>query len=142
MAEQTLGNFYNSCDSSHRELYSVLIREWEELGLAWSFSDRAIALGSNSVTKDEVLTFFRLQPGESFYPAVITIDTDAWRGWLGQEEADIFLRDIRAIPGLQHKQRENIFSIIDAGHLSGPTQQQLRDLIKRFGFRSPELTAR
>ncbi len=142
MAEQTLGDFYGSCDAMHREFYSVLIREWEELGLVWSWSDRAIALGSNSVIKDEMFILFRLQPGESIYPATISIDTDDWRERLGQEEADIFLREVRAIPGLQHKQRENIFSIVDAGHLSGPTQQRLRDMIKRLGFRIPELTAR
>jgi hypothetical protein len=142
MAEQTLGDFYGSCDAMHREFYSVLIREWEELGLTWSWSGRAIALGSNSVIKDEMLIFFHLQPGESIYPATISIDTDAWRERLGQEETDIFLRDIKAIPGLQHKQRENIFSIVDAGHLSGPTQQRLRDMIKHLGFRIPELTAR
>ena len=141
MAEQTLGDFYGSCDAMHREFYSVLIREWEEIGLVWSWSDRAIALGSNSVIKDEMFILFRLQPGESIYPAAISIDTDAWRERLGQEEPDIFLREVRAIPGLQHKQRENIFSIVDAGHLSGPTQQRLRDMIKRLGFRIPELTA-
>jgi hypothetical protein len=142
MVEQTLGDFYGSCDAMHREFYSVLIREWEELGLNWSWSGRAVALGSNSVIRDEMLILFRLQPGESIYPAEISIDTDDWRERLGQEEPDIFLREIRAIPGLQHKQRENIFSIVDAGHLSGPTQQRLRDMIKRLGFRIPELTAR
>jgi hypothetical protein len=142
MAEQTLGDFYGSCDAMHREFYSVLIREWEEIGLVWSWSDRAIALGSNSVIKDEMFILFRLQPGESIYPAAISIDTDDWRERLGQEEPDIFLREVRAIPGLQHKQRENIFSIVDAGHLSGPTQQRLRDMIKRLGFRITELTAR
>jgi len=141
MAEQTLGNFYSSCDAAHRELYSVLIHEWEELGLAWSWSGRSVAFGSKSAIKDELLIFFHLQPGESIYPAVISIDTDLWRTRLGQQEADIFLSDIRAIPGLQHKQRENIFSIVDPGHLSGPTQQRLRDLIKHFGFRLPELVA-
>ncbi|MES0372438.1 MAG: hypothetical protein ABUK11_09195 [Mariprofundaceae bacterium] len=141
MAEQTLGNFYNSCDMIHREFYSVLIHEWEDLGLAWDWSDRAVALGSKSVIRDETFIFFRLQPGESIYPAAISIDTDAWREYIGQEEADIFLRDIRMISELQHKQRENIFSIIDPGHQSGPTQQKLRDLIKGFGFRIPELVA-
>lgn len=141
MSEQTLGNFYNSCDMIHRELYSVLIHEWEELGLTRSWSGRAVALGSKSVIKDETLIFFRLQPGESIYPAAITIDTDAWRESLGQEVVDIFLGDIKAIPELQYKQRESIFSILDPGHQSGPTQQKLRDLIKHFGFRIPELVA-
>jgi len=142
MTEQTLGNFYNSCDATHREFYSVLIREWEELGLTWSWSGRAIAFGSKSAIKDELLIFFHLQPGESIYPAAITIDTDSWRSLLGQQEADIFLRGVRAIEGLEHKQRDNIFSIVDPGHMSGPMQQKLRDLIKGFGFRIPELVAR
>lgn len=142
MVEQTLGDFYGSCDTMHRELYSVLIREWGEAGLTWSWAGRAIALGSKSVIRDETLIFFCLQPGENIYPAAITIDTDAWREKIGQEETDIFLREIRAIPGLQHKQRENVFSIVDPGHLSGPTQQHLRDMIKQLGFRIPELTAR
>lgn len=86
------------------------------------------------------LSFFVYNPAKAS-TAAITIDTDAWRECLGQEEADIFLRDIRAIPELQHKQRGNIFSIVDPGHQSGPTQQKLRDLIKHFGFRIPELVA-
>ncbi|MDX8403518.1 MAG: hypothetical protein R8K54_03825, partial [Mariprofundaceae bacterium] len=98
MAEQTLGNFYSSCDAIHREFYSVLIHEWEEIGLAWSWSGRGVALGYRSVIKDETLIFFCLLPGENIYPAAMTINTDDWRESVGQEEADIFLRDIRAIP--------------------------------------------
>lgn len=139
MAEQRLGNFYLSCDTMHRELYSVLIYEWQEIGLDWEWSDRSIVLGCRSVVRDEFLRFFFLQPGEHIYPASITIDADHWREMIGQEETDSFLREIKAIHELHHKQRENIFSIDDPGHLSGPAQQQLRDVMKQFGRRTPEL---
>mgnify|MGYP005844149429 CR=1 FL=1 len=138
MAEQTLGNFYLSCDTMHRELYSVLIYEWQEIGLDWEWSERSIVLGCRSVARDEFLRFFALQPGENIYPASITIDSDCWRELIGQEETDSFLREIKAIHEIHHKQRENIFSIDDPGHLSGPAQQQLRDVMKRFGRRMPE----
>jgi hypothetical protein len=56
-----------------------------------------------------------------------------------QEEVDAFLRDAKAIHELHHTQRDNIFSFDDPGHLSGPAQQQVRDVIRRFGMRLPEL---
>ena len=139
MSEQTLGNFYLSCDTMHRELYSVLIYEWQEIALDWEWAERAIALGRTSVAKGAFLQFFYLEPGENIYPAAITLNTDHWREWIGQEETDAFLRQVKAIHELQHKQRESIFSIDDPGHLSGPAQQQLRDVIKHFGMRLPEL---
>jgi len=139
MAEQSLGNFYLSCDTMHRELYSVLIYEWQEIGLDWEWKDRSIVLGRKSIAKDAFLHFFYLQPGENIYPAAIALDTDQWRELVGQEETDAFLREIKAIHELHHKQRENIFSVDDPGHLSGPAQQQLRDVIRRFGMRSAEL---
>ena len=139
MAEQTLGNFYLSCDTMHRELYSVIIYEWQDLGLEWEKVDRAIVLGRRSVAKDGLLHFFYLQPGENIYPAGITINTDEWRQLIGQEETDAFLREIKAIHELHHKQRDNIFSIDDPGHLSGPAQHHLRDAVRRFGMRTSEL---
>lgn len=141
MAEQTLGNFYLSCDTIHREIFSVMIHEWQEAGLTWEWSDRAIVLGNHSVIKDRFLGMFSLQPGEGIYPARITLDTDFWRELIGQEETDAFLRDLRSIHGLQCRQQDNLFSIIDPGHQSGPIQQQLRDQIRGFGLRLPELVA-
>jgi len=141
MSEQTLGNFYLSCDTIHRELYSVIIREWQEAGLEWSWADRAIALGRRSVIKDQLLNFFYLNPGENIYPASISLDTDVWHDLLGQEVTDAFLRELKAIHSLSCKQQDNIFSIEDPGHLSGPSQQMLRDVLGRFAFRIPELVA-
>ncbi len=141
MSEKRLGDFYLSCDTIHRELFSIIIYEWQEMGLEWDWSDRAIALGRRSVVKDQMLNFFYLQPGENIYPACITLDTDFWRELFGQEETDAFLGKVKSIHGLQYRQRDNIVSIDDPGHLSGSVQQQLREQIKHFGFRIPELIA-
>lgn len=141
MAEQTLGNFYLSCDTAHREIYSVIIHEWQESGLQWQWSGRAIALGRASVIREKFLTFFQLLPGEGIYPASISIDVDYWRELIGQEEADAFLRNIETMHGLQCRRVENVFSIVDPGHLSGTLQQQLRDQLRRFSLRIPELVA-
>ncbi len=141
MNEQTLGNFYLSCDTLHRELFSIIIHEWQEAGLAWRWSGRAIALGSRSVIRDQVLNFFYLQPGESIYPACISLDTEFWRELLGEEETDAFLHEVKSIHGLHCRRREQMFIMDDPAHLSGPLQQQLRDCIKRLGYRLPELIA-
>ncbi len=141
MSEQTLATFYQSCDMIHRELFSVMIYDWQETGLEWCYADRAVALGSHSVRKDQMLQFFYLNPGESIYPASISMDTDFWREMLGEEETDSFMRELKAIHGMKCQQRNQTFSIDDPGHLSGPQQQQLRDKIKRFGLRLPELVA-
>ena len=141
MSEQTLGNFYLGCDTIHRELFSVLIYEWQEIGLTWSWADRSIALGSRSATKDQQLNFFFLNPGENIYPASVSLDTAAWRELIGQESTDTFLAQVKTVHGLSFKQRDNIFAIEDPGHMSGPIQQQLRDIIKGFGYRIPQLVA-
>lgn len=141
MAEQTLGSFYLSCDVIHREIFSVMIHEWQETGLAWEWSGRDIVLGSHSVIKERFLGMFYLQPGEGIYPARITLNTDFWRELIGQEETDVFLRELQSIHGLQCRRQENLFSIIDPGHQSGPVQQQLRDQVKHFGLRLPGLVA-
>jgi len=139
--EQTLGTFYQHCDMIHRELFSVMIRDWQEAGLDWCFAGRSLALGTHSVRKNQMLHFFYLNPGEHIYQASISIDLDDWRELLGQEETENFLRDIKLIHGMKHKKRDQTFSIDDPGHLSGPQQQQLRDLVKRLGLRLPELVA-
>jgi len=141
MTEQTLGNFYLSCDTSHRELYSVIIHEWQESGLQWQWDDRNLALGMRSVMRDSYFSFFRLQPGEGIYPASITLDLDFWRELIGQEETDAFIRSIESMHGVQYRRRDNIFAIVDPGHLSGSLQQQLRDQFKRFALRVPDLVA-
>lgn len=141
MTEQTLGNFYLSCDTSHREIYSVIIHEWQESGLQWQWNGRNIALGTRSVVRDQFFSFFQLQPGEGIYPASITLDLAYWRDLIGQEEADSFVRSLEQMHGLQCRQRENLFAIVDPGHLSGSLQQQLRDQLKRFALRVPELVA-
>ncbi|MFQ5519533.1 MAG: hypothetical protein ACE5E3_05995 [Mariprofundus sp.] len=122
MTEQTLGTFYMGCDTSHRELYSIIIHEWQQAGLDWVWADGAVALCSHSVSKGEALRFFYLQQGESIYPASIRLDTDFWRETVGQEETDTFLRKIKVIHGLTCRQREQMFSIEDPGHVSGATQ--------------------
>lgn len=141
MPEQTLGNFYLSCDTAHREIYSVLIHEWQENGLKWQWDGRDILLGNMSVIRDRYLGFFRLQPGEGIYPAAITIDMDQWREMIGQEETDKFLQSIELIHGLNCRRQDGRFSIVDPGHLSGSLQQLLRDRLKQFAIRIPDLVA-
>lgn len=141
MMEQTLGNFYLSCDTSHRELYSVIIHEWQESGLQWKWDDRNLALGMQSVVRDRYFAFFQLQPGEGIYPASITLDLDFWRELIGQEETDTFVRSIESMHGVQCRRRDNIFAIVDPGHLSGSLQQQLRDQFRRFAMRVRDLVA-
>lgn len=141
MAEQTLGNFYLSCDTTHRELYSVLIHEWQESGLQWQWEGRNIALGRRSVVRDRFFGFFMLQPGEGIYPANISMDLAFWRETIGQEECDLFIKSTELMHGLQFRRQEGVFTIVDPGHLSGSLQQQLRDQIRRFALRLPDLVA-
>lgn len=141
MTEQTLGNFYLSCDTTHREIYSVIIHEWQESGLQWQWEGRNIVLGATSVIREQFFSFFKLQPGEGIYPAAITFDLAHWRDLIGQEETDNFVRSIESLHGMQCRRMEGVFAIADPGHLSGSLQQQLRDRLKRFALRIPELVA-
>ncbi|MDX8396622.1 MAG: hypothetical protein R8K22_09430 [Mariprofundaceae bacterium] len=141
MSEQTLTNFYAGCDGQHREFFSVLIHEWEELGLPWEWQDKALAFGYRSVIHDCFLTFFRLHAGGGVNVAMITLDHDEWGRRLGIEEADRFFHSLTTLYGIKHKRRDEELRILAPGHLSGPQQSELRSFIRKFGSRLPEFVA-
>lgn len=143
MSEKTLGDFYALCDGAHREFYSVLIREWEELGLPWLWQDDTVGLGFRSVMREKEVCFFLLQRGFDIYPPMIRLQQRVWQAWLGKEESDRIMASLQHIPGLDVVvNRDGDLVIQDPGNTSGPVQQQLRNTIKSFGFRLPELVGR
>lgn len=142
MSEKNLGDFFALCDSAHREFYSVLIREWEELGLPWMWQDDMVGLGFRSATREREVVFFLLHRGFDIYPATIRLNRDLWNQWLGKEAADRIMESLERVQGLDAVVRNSELVISDPGNTSGPVQQQLRDQIKSFGFRLPELVGR
>lgn len=139
MSEKTLGDFYMLCDSAHREFYSVLVREWEELGLPWLWQGDSIGLGFRSVTRGRDVVFFLLGRGFDIYPPAIRLNRDAWDEWLGKEEAERIMGALEQIHGLDAMIRGGEMVIDAPGNVSGPVQQQLRDKIRSFGFRLHDL---
>jgi len=143
MAEPTLAEFYLRCDNLHRELYSVMSREWQESGQAVRLGENGLLLCLRSVRAggDEGVTLFELLPGAGIEPASIVLNLDEWRRWFGEEEADAIVRKVEAIHGLQHKRQNGMFSIIDPGHMSGPMQQGLRDEMLSLARRGSDMIA-
>ncbi|HXH72329.1 MAG TPA: hypothetical protein VNI58_05875 [Mariprofundaceae bacterium] len=144
MANGTLSDFYIRCDNLHRELYSVMAREWQEVGQAVRQSERGLklCLRSVSVGGEEGLALFELLPGAGTAPASIVLNLNDWRRWFGEEEAEAMMRHVTDIQGLQHKSRDGVFSIIDPGHMSGPMQQALRNLVLQIARRGSDMVAR
>jgi len=142
MSEKTLGDFYALCDSAHREFYSVLIREWEELGLPWLWHGDSVGLGYRSAMRDREMIFFLLDRGFDIYPPAIRLDRMMWQEWLGKEESDRIMEALEQIHGLDAVVRGNDMVIDAPGNTSGPVQQKLRDKIRAFGFRLPDLLGR
>jgi len=139
----TLSDFYIRCDNLHRELYSVISREWQEAGQAVHLGERGLKLCLRSVRlgDDEGATMFELLPGAGTAPSTIIVNRDDWRRWFGEEEAEAIIRHLTDIQGLQSKIRDGVFSIIDPGHMSGPMQQALRNLILDIARRGGDLIA-
>lgn len=143
MTEATLADFYLRCDPLHRELYSVMSREWQEVGQAVRSDDAGLCLYLRSVRvgDGEGLPLFCLSPGAGRDPATIALQTDTWREWFGEEQVDAMLRCIQAIDGIRFEERDGRFSIVDPGHMSGPMQQALRDVILDMARRGSDLIA-
>lgn len=143
MTDTTLSEFYMRCDSLHRELYSVISREWQEAGQAVRAGEDGLRLCLRSVRAggEEGLVLFELLPGSGAVPASIVLNLDEWRRWFGEEESDTIVRKVEAIHGLQFKQRDGIFSIVDPGHMSGPMQQGLRDVLLELARRGGDMIA-
>ncbi|MFQ5582226.1 MAG: hypothetical protein ACE5F3_06335 [Mariprofundaceae bacterium] len=142
MEETELSTFYASCDAPHREFFSVLVREWQQTGLPWEIQGHVLGLCGRSVTRqDGSLCLFELRPEQGIESASIGMNLDTWRSWLGQEESDAFVQAVKQIDGLKHKTRGSLFMILEPGHMSGPMQQGLRDLVRRLATRLPDLIA-
>ena len=136
----SLNDYYMYCDDAHRELYSVLLNDWQEIGLAWACEDKVLNLGMMSVAKDQMLTFFSLHAGSAI-PSSIQLNVSDWRRYLGQENMASFVGDIRRIQGLQIKERGDVLKIENAGHVLQATQKELRNLLHHFAVQLPNKVA-
>ena len=140
MKENTLNDFYLFCDSEHRELYSVLLYDWQEMGLAWRCDSGVVSLGVNSVMKGGMFVCFSLHTGGA-EPSSIRVDMEQWREQLGQEDMARFIAEIRQLQGLSCQQREYAFIIENPAHILAPVQKQLRNIIHQFGVKLPNKIA-
>jgi len=137
MSEPTLVDFYAFCDSAHREFFSAVIYEWDEAGLARIWCDHAIGLAARSVARGGHVTIFELHPGGGQTTAAIRIDTHHWHRVLGYDETSRFIREIENESGIRHRLENGIFSIESPGHLVGPLQRKVRDMINDLGRSLP-----
>ncbi|PCI44194.1 MAG: hypothetical protein COB41_05015 [Proteobacteria bacterium] len=140
MKTNTLNNFYLFCDGEHRELYSVLLYDWQEMGLAYCCDAKVLSLGINSVIKGEMFVCFSLHTGGA-EPAAIRIDMNQWRRQLGQEYTASFAADVRRLQGLSCQQRGDVFVIENPAHILAPTQKKLRNMMHQFGATLPNKVA-
>jgi len=140
MKENSLNDFYLFCDGEHRELYSVLLHDWQEIGLAWRCDAKVLILGINSVMKGGMFECFSLHTGGA-EPSSIRIDMPQWRKQLGQEYTVSFITDICRLQGLSCQQREHTFVIENPAHILAPVQKQLRNIIHQFGVILPNKMA-
>ncbi len=140
MEENTLNDFYLFCDGEHRELYSVLLYDWEEMGLAWCCESGVLSLGINSAIKDIMFVCFSLHTGGA-EPSSIRLDLNQWRKQLGQEDTAKFIADIRRLQGVSCQQRGDIFVIENPAHILAPVQKKLRNMVHQFGVVLPNKVA-
>jgi len=140
MKENTLNDFYLFCDGEHRELYSVLLHDWEEMGLAWHCESGVLSLGINSAIKDTMFVCFSLHTGGA-EPSSIRLDLNQWRKQLGQEDTAKFIADIRRLQGVSCQQRGDVFVIENPAHILPPVQKKLRNMIHQFGVTLPNKIA-
>lgn len=140
MKANTLNDFYLFCDGEHRELYSVLLHDWEEMGLAWSCESGVVYLGINSAIKGSMFVCFSLHTGGA-EPSSIRIDMNQWRKQLGQEYTAAFTADVRRLQGLSYQQRGDVFMIENPAHILAPVQKKLRNMMHQFGVTLPNKVA-
>lgn len=133
MSEPTLTDFYAFCDSAHREFFSVLIYEWDEAGLARAWCDHAVGLAVRSVARGGPVVFFELAPGGGQTTAAIRIDTRHWHRLLGYDDTARFIREVEQTGGIRHHLENGIFSIESPGHLIGPLQKKVRQMVQAIG---------
>jgi hypothetical protein len=148
--------FYASCDSVHREFFSALLFDWQDSGQlaepAAAENDMQVEPGAmllrvRSVGRSDqsesgsilMPCLFALHAGGGADRARISLNLKNWREWFGPETRDLFVSELKGIQGLQHRSRADDFAILEPAHLSGPTQQKLRDLMVDFGRNSREI---
>jgi len=140
MKENGLNDFYLFCDGEHRELYSVLLHDWQEMGLAWSCDQGVVFLGMNSVIRGGMFVCFSLLTGGA-ESSSIRVDMKQWRHQLGQEDMANFIAEIGRIQGVSCQQRGDIFLIENPAHTLGPVQKKLRNTMHQFGVNLPNKIA-
>ncbi|MDQ6954542.1 MAG: hypothetical protein Q9M20_03775 [Mariprofundaceae bacterium] len=136
MKTTRLNDFYLLCDGAHREFYSVLLNDWQEIGLPWSCDEKMLHLSIHSVMKDTVFVCFSLHIGGLEMPS-IRMDMQQWHNHLGQENTARFMRSITLLQGLKHQQRGDVFFIDSPGHALPPVQKELRNMIHQFAVQLP-----
>ena len=140
MKTNTLNDFYFFCDSEHRELYSILLSDWQEMGLAWYCELGVVYLGINSAVKGSMFVCFSLHTGGA-EPSSIRVDMDQWRKQLGQEDTSRFIAGIRRLQGLSCQQRGYVFIIENSAHVLAPVQKEMRNIVHQFGINLPNKIA-
>lgn len=141
MSEPTIADFYALCDSAHREFFSAVIYEWDEAGLARAWCDHAVGLAVRSVAKGGPVVFFELHPGGGQSTAAIRIDTHHWHREIGYDDTSRFIRGVEGETGIRHHLENGVFSIESPGHLIGPLQRKVRDMVNNFGRKLPDKIA-
>jgi len=140
MKVNNLNDFYLFCDGEHRELYSILLHDWQEMGLAWHCDSGVLSLGINSVMKDRMFVCFSLHTGGA-EPSSIRVDMEQWRKQLGQEDAANFIAEIRRLQGLNCQQHDHVFLIENPAYILAPVQKKMRNMIHQFGVVLPNKIA-
>lgn len=142
MVDSATQLFYAACNPAHREFYSALMHDWREAGQPVEIDEHGAFLTVHSVaqtTDAGTPKLFRLNAGSGIESVAITIDLAQWRNWFGEEGVDAFMRTINAIDGLSTSRRDNCLSILEPGHMSGPMQQALRDVLIGWAYRANDL---
>ena len=140
MNTSSLNDFYLFCDGEHREFYSVLLYDWEEMGLAWRCESGVLILGINSAVKGIMVACFSMHTGGAV-PSSIRLDLNQWRAQLGQEYTASFMADIRRLQGLSCQQRGDVFLIENPAHILSPVKKKLRNMVHQFGVKLPNKVA-
>lgn len=104
---------------------------------------RSIGRSTENKSGETVLPcLFVLHAGGGVEKARISMDLNHWREWFGPEMRDEFVERLQAVQGLLHRRRDAEFAILEPAHLSGPTQQLLRDILVGFAHQSQESLGR
>ncbi len=137
--------FYARCDAGHREFFSALLYDWRQAGQPAEPEGDAVVLRLRAALRaDEagLPELFRLLPTRGVEPPVIELAADRWRRWFGEEGFDAFREDLAGIEGLAVRSNNERIQLVEPGHLSGPGQKALRDLLIAWAHRAQEVMGR